>query len=196
MKRKPSEKDVRLIVIGVAFLAGGLLFALRSRGPVRGVAAGASGVALLVERVGEPMGVWRSIVVHHSATPGGSAAVFDRVHRARGWSSLGYHFVIGSGRGAGDGEIEVGPRWRAQRQGAHAQGMNVESIGVCLVGNFTDTSPTEKQMDALIELTRYLQQRFGIPRRRVFLHSEVSESGTLCPGDRFPAREFRAAILN
>src|SRR5439155_15411047 len=54
---------------------------------------------------------WRWIVIHHSATPTGSAAKFDRDHRAKGWDELGYHFVIGNGTETRNGQIEVGPRW-------------------------------------------------------------------------------------
>ena len=53
---------------------------------------------------------WLYIVIHHSATPAGSAAQFDRSHRQKGWDELGYHFVIGNGTGSRDGQIEVGPR--------------------------------------------------------------------------------------
>ena len=190
-----GDKNALLVVICVAALVAGLLYALRQRGPVRGVPADAEGIALLVERTDRPVKPWRSIVIHHSATSAGSAAAFDRAHRlGRGWESLGYHFVIGNGRGAGDGEIEVGPRWRMQRDGAHARGMNDLSIGICLVGDFTRTYPTEAQMRHLVELARYLQQRFTIPKSRVHLHSEVSPSGTLCPGKHFPASAFRAAL--
>src|SRR5690349_17176054 len=37
---------------------------------------------------------WKWIVIHHSASPSGSAAVFDREHRERGFDELGYDFVI------------------------------------------------------------------------------------------------------
>src|SRR5579864_1667285 len=50
---------------------------------------------------------FRSIVIHHSATHGGSAAAFERTHRTR-LGGLAYHFVIGNGSGAPDGAIEVG----------------------------------------------------------------------------------------
>src|SRR4051812_3753672 len=55
-----------------------------------------------------PANQWQYIVIHHSATPSGSAAAFDRMHRAKGWDELGYHFVIGNGTMSGDGQIEVG----------------------------------------------------------------------------------------
>jgi len=68
---------------------------------------------------------WKYIVIHHSASASGCAAEFDRYHREkRGWENgLGYHFVIGNGSGAGDGQIEIGNRWVKQIDGAHAGGI-------------------------------------------------------------------------
>src|SRR6478609_6143126 len=37
---------------------------------------------------------WTWIVIHHSATPTGDMAEFDKAHRAKGWDGVGYHFVI------------------------------------------------------------------------------------------------------
>ena len=65
---------------------------------------------------------WQWIVVHHAAQSSGDAASIGRVHRdVNKWDGLGYHFVIGNGTQSGDGEIEVGFRWREQREGAHAR---------------------------------------------------------------------------
>ena len=195
MAKRLGEKDIRLIVIGVAVLSAGLLYALRQRGPLRGGGRGGSAVAIVCERVDAPLRQWRAIVLHHSGTLGGSAAAFDKTHRLiRGWNSLGYHFVIGNGRGAGDGEIEVGPRWRAQQEGAHARGLNSSAIGICLVGNFMKHPPTARQMASLKSLTIYLQERFSIPAKHVYLHSEVSGASTLCPGKRFPTKVFRSSL--
>lgn len=71
-----------------------------------------------------------SIAVHCSATPGGKpfrAADIDRWHREKGWDSIGYHLVI-----CLDGSIEPGRP--LEEAGAHVQGHNANSIGVCLIG--------------------------------------------------------------
>ena len=61
---------------------------------------------------------WTWIIVHHSDSDYGSAAIIDKWHRERGFDELGYHFVIGNGTNSGDGQIEVGPRWTKQKWGA------------------------------------------------------------------------------
>ena len=188
-----SERDTRFIVLAAAVAAAGLLYALRSRGPVR--ASTRTGTQLLVDRMDAPARPWRMIVIHHSATAGGNAAAMDRYHReVRGWRSLAYHFVIGNGHGARDGELQIGPRWTRQEHGAHAgtRELNRDSVGVCLVGNFEEHLPTESQMRSLRNLTQHLQQRYDIDESRVFLHRAIRR--TKCPGKLFPEAAFRAGL--
>ncbi len=85
---------------------------------------------------------WKRIVVHHSAIKYGNAKKYDAAHRQRGMQNgLAYHFLIGNGIDSGDGEIEVGPRWKKQLLGGHVKSyqLNLTAIGICLVGNFEET---------------------------------------------------------
>lgn len=137
---------------------------------------------------------WQWIVIHHSATPNGSASVFDRQHRAKGWDELGYHFVIGNGTNSGDGQVEVGSRWPVQKWGAHAKTAdnryNEQGIGICLVGNFENTRPTARQMQSLSKLVAYLMQTYRIPASRVIGHRDTGKS-TDCPGRNLNIAEVR-----
>ncbi|HHT9155361.1 MAG TPA: N-acetylmuramoyl-L-alanine amidase, partial [Candidatus Tripitaka sp. YC43] len=140
---------------------------------------------------------WRYIVLHHSATHEGSAARFDTFHReVRGWENgLGYHFVIGNGTDSRDGEIEVGKRWKKQLSGAHAgdSRYNRMGIGICLVGNFEEGDrPTRRQMKSLINIIRYLSQRYDIPRSSIILHKDVHD--TACPGKNFPYKKVMKSL--
>ena len=134
---------------------------------------------------------WTAIVLHHSATRRGNAALFDRQHREKGWGGVGYAFVIGNGTDSGDGEIEVTFRWREQRDGVHAKGWDDVSIGICLVGNYEETPPTPAQRDALVRLLRHLRRRFAIPAERVVAHKALNP--TACPGRYFLTADFVAA---
>jgi hypothetical protein len=141
------------------------------------------GMATLCAHPEAPARSWQHIVVHHSATTGGSAAAFERYHvHTRHWDSLGYHFVIGNGTQTGDGEIEVGGRWRQQQVGSHALGYNAGGIGICLVGDFSTQQPSRQQMQSLRALVRYLSDTYDIAPENVLGHRECEGAQTACPG--------------
>jgi len=140
-----------------------------------------------------PSTKWKYIIVHHSATERGSAEMFNEAHQKRGWHEVGYHFVIdNSTAGKSDGQIETGPRWIKQTDGAHckASSMNEKGIGICLVGNFSKTQPTAAQMDSLVHLVNVLRKYYNIPKSRILGHGQVTGARTECPGTRFPWNEF------
>lgn len=111
------------------------------------------------------------IILHCSATPNGrndSAKDIHRWHRDRGWSGIGYHYVIKV-----DGIVENGrPEYW---EGAHAYGHNKDSIGICLIG--TD-SFSDEQMYRLSELVRNLKNKY-LPCE-IIGHNEISNK--ICPG--------------
>lgn len=135
---------------------------------------------------------WKYIVLHHSATVSGSVESIDAAHRERKdasgkpWLGIGYHFVIGNGQGMADGLVEPTFRWREQLQGAHAGSRlyNEEGIGICVIGDFSESAPTPRQIAAARQLISQLSQRYQIGADRVLKHSDLQASQ--CPGDRFP----------
>ena len=143
---------------------------------------------------------WQYIIVHNSGTRQGNAAAFDYYHRhiRRMQNGLAYHFVIGNGTSTGNGQIEVGDRWRRQINGGHVHSdyLNNIALGICLVGDFNRDQPTRAQLDCCEELIRYLRQRCGKVGDHypiVKPHREVNPPrwATDCPGDVFPYSWFR-----
>lgn len=143
---------------------------------------------------------WKFIVVHNSGTRQGNARVFDYYHRKvrRMKNGLAYHFVIGNGTSTGNGEVEIGDRWRRQVNGGHVHSdyLNNIALGICLVGDFNRDQPTRAQLDSCEELIRYLRDRCGKADGRaipVRPHREVNPPrwATDCPGDAFPYPWFR-----
>ena len=143
---------------------------------------------------------WQFIVVHNSGTRQGNARVFDYYHRhvRRMQNGLAYHFVIGNGTSTGNGQVEVGDRWRRQINGGHVHSdyLNNISLGICLVGDFNRGQPTRAQLDSCEELIRYLRERCGKTDRGtipVRPHREMNPPRwpTDCPGDDFPYSWFR-----
>lgn len=124
------------------------------------------------------------IVIHHSVTPrtqdlGKSLSSFDRTHSERlhkevnslGWH-IAYHYVIWD-----TGEI-VETRSHDE-VGYHASNwtINNTSLWICLVGNFDEDKPSEKQLIALWKLIRELQDKYdGLT---IHFHNEYSSKS--CP---------------
>lgn len=162
-----------------------------------------SPLPLLPEELLPPV-EWRYILIHHSASPSGNAASFDRMHRRKGWDGLAYHFVINNGKGNPDGHLEVSSRWKGQKHGAHAGGLprdadpekrngfNEFGIGICLVGNFEKRPPTRAQMRTLSSLVARLRAEHGIAADKVLGHRHVKS--TACPGRHFPWRKLYAMM--
>ncbi|MFA7255563.1 MAG: N-acetylmuramoyl-L-alanine amidase [Candidatus Omnitrophota bacterium] len=141
---------------------------------------------------------WTHIVIHHTATDQGSAFYVDKLHLDRGWDNgMGYDFLIDNGtRGKTMGQIEVGPRWKKQMDGAHTkQGdWNKKAIGICVVGNYSETGLPDKMFDSLVFLVVTLQNFYRIPDQNVVGHRDVPGAATECPGKFFPWREFKRRI--
>ena len=140
---------------------------------------------------------WRHIILHHTATNNGTAAGFDKVHRRRGMENgLAYHFLIGNGRGMGDGELHICDRWKRQIQGGHMSStkLNEISIGVCLVGNFEKSKPSEKQMEQLEAVLSYLLEKTRVPLNRITTHTLAHKNHTLCPGKYFPFERIKGKL--
>ncbi|MFB0552943.1 MAG: peptidoglycan recognition family protein [Phycisphaerae bacterium] len=144
---------------------------------------------------------WIAIVVHHSATEYGNAAIIDKWHRERNhWEGVGYDFVIGNGTDSSDGEVEVTFRWREQIPGAHCGGTpnnwaNVDGIGICLVGDFNRTVPSERQMQSLLRLIHFLQNRYGISKSRIYGHKTTPGARvTDCPGTKFSMARLKSML--
>jgi len=144
---------------------------------------------------------WRAVIIHHSATDEGNAAIFDKLHREQNhWEGIGYDFVIGNGIDSGDGQVEVTFRWRKQIPGAHCGGTsgnwaNKDGVGICLVGDFNRTVPTARQMQSLLKLIRFLQKRYGIPKSRIYGHKTTPGARvTACPGKNFAMTQLRVML--
>lgn len=102
--------------------------------------------------------------------------------RDNGWSDIGYHFVIDR-----DGTVATGRP--VDRVGAHTQGRNAGTIGVCLIGGFGSASTdafeenfTPEQDRALRALIADLKKRHG--KLAVSGHNQWAQKA--CPGFHAP----------
>ena len=136
------------------------------------------------------------VIIHCSDSAWGCAREINKWHIQRGFTSIGYHFVIMNGNPEIgkhieelNGAIECG---RAMTEiGAHCLGYNERSLGVCLV---LKDKPTIEQLDALKYLLIDLCHQYGIPAENVLGHCETDSGkseGKTCPNfDVAPIRMY------
>lgn len=120
------------------------------------------------------------IIIHCSATPAGKnigATTIRAWHLERGFSDIGYHYVIRL-----DGTIEHG---RPVGQiGAHCQNHNRNSIGICYVGGlsydgkYPKDTRTPAQREALCKLVHQLLSQY--PNATVHGHNEFANKACPC----------------
>lgn len=122
------------------------------------------------------------IVLHCSATRANQASIGAAEIRAmhttpvsrggRGWSDIGYHWVIKR-----DGTVEQGRR-PENSVGAHVEGWNAKTLGVCLVGGLNNATGrpednfTAAQQASLRRLVGELLRRY--PTAKVLGHRDLS----------------------
>lgn len=122
------------------------------------------------------------IAVHCSATrPSMLIGVkdIDKWHKAKGWSGVGYHYVIKR-----DGTLETGRR--EDQIGAHVEGFNANSLGVCLVGGVAEddysqaeNNFTAEQFAALKALLTFLRVKY--PKAKIQGHRDFPNVKKACP---------------
>ncbi|XP_044763069.1 peptidoglycan-recognition protein LB isoform X2 [Coccinella septempunctata] len=125
------------------------------------------------------------VIIHHSYQPAAchtpEACVkamqsMQRYHQDdRGWNDIGYSFAVG-----GDNRAYTGRGWSAV--GAHAPHYNNRSIGICVIGDWTEELPPTSQLDVVKKLIDYGVQNGKIrPDYMLLGHRQVRD--TECPGD-------------
>jgi len=95
-----------------------------------------------------------------------------------------------------DTAVPIQPvKWRNMIvHGSDGRDFNADSIGICLVGDFSSSPPSQGQFDRLVQLTRALQRTLRLSADHIYLHSEL-DARSHSPGDAFPARAFNSSLL-
>lgn len=109
----------------------------------------------------------KEVVVHHSDSTHMSLQECNDWHRARGWDSCGYHFII-------EPTGEIVPARPINKKGAHCRGHN-NLTGVVFVGKDT---VNQSQVSAFWRL----MAKLGHPK--FYGHRDMSGAHTECPGEK------------
>lgn len=119
------------------------------------------------------------IIIHCTATPESRVTTVADVtawHKQRGFNTIGYHWLIGL-----NGEV-----WKGRDEsivGAHCEGKNSTSIGICYVGGLAKDGKTAKdtrtpaQNASLLKLVKELKVKY--PYATIHGHNEFAQKA--CP---------------
>lgn len=121
----------------------------------------------------------KGVAFHHSgANPNQSIQEIQNFHMdTNGWVDIGYNWLVRP-----NGDIYEGRGWLGV--GAHVAGNNTAQVGVCLVGNYTNTAPSSAAKASLAYLYQEANRLKGA-RLAVGTHRQFNT--TECPGDRLHA---------
>tara|TARA_R100001510_G_C7545694_1_gene131438 strand:- start:26 stop:550 length:525 start_codon:yes stop_codon:yes gene_type:complete len=114
----------------------------------------------------------KEIHIHCSATREGQAITADEIrkwHLARGWSDIGYHYIIGFQ------QIEFGRP--LSRIPASVRGANKTAAAICYIGGLDNNGKpkdtrTERQKELLIKMIKQLKHIY--PKAVIVGHRDLS----------------------
>lgn len=169
-------------------------FQIKNHLSVDGIVGPATLAKLVPQRLRKSKRTISEIIIHCSATPEGRDYTVEQIrkdHKERGWSDIGYHYVIYR-----DGTIVNGRD--VDLVGAHCSkgGHNQHSIGICYIGGLENKARvpynklkakdtrTEEQKASLLSLLLDLKKLY--PKAVIYGHHDFDSSKD-CPS--FNARD-------
>lgn len=132
------------------------------------------------------------IIIHHSDSKDDGAVSWGEIrkwHLERGWADIGYH--AGVELINDHYEALIGRPWTTV--GAHCKGHNLQSLGLCVVGDWTTVEPPLDQLLKAAEVVRMWMRTYGIPITKVYRHKDFND--TDCPGAMFPWDKFKSMLM-
>ncbi|MEU9063471.1 N-acetylmuramoyl-L-alanine amidase [Streptomyces sp. NPDC048430] len=115
-----------------------------------------------------PGGKIKAVVVHHTAesntyTCAQAPAVVRGIYayhvKQLGWKDVGYNFLVDK-----CGTIYEGRKGGVDRpvQGAHAYGFNAETVGISVLGTYTDTAPAQAALLSVARIAAWKLGQYGV----------------------------------
>ncbi|MFC6997242.1 N-acetylmuramoyl-L-alanine amidase [Rufibacter roseus] len=136
-----------------------------------------------------------NIAVHHGASANISTyeqAVttirqYYLLHRnTNGWGDIGYNYLIGPEGSIFQGrEVKPGTSFTSDYiMGAHLCAMNSNSMGICIMGDFTNVLPSAKALESLYKLIKWKAKKDNIDINGTDLHPNTPTATK--PQNRIP----------
>jgi hypothetical protein len=130
------------------------------------------------------------IIVHHSLTSDGRVVDFRSIlnyhTKVLGWEDIGYHRIVEK---IGDGFFVLCGR-DEEKIGAHCKDHNLDSLGICFVGNYDLEEPNEEMLrEGVRRAIIWWMYRYGINLNQIYFHRDFCDYKT-CPGLKFDKNRF------
>lgn len=140
------------------------------------------------------------LIVHHSATDNSLTDYTNLVRNIylfhtqdRGWSDIGYNYLIAPDGSLYQGRDPGSSGLQDNVMGAHFCGSNSTTMGICVLGTYTDINPTEESINTLTTLMAWKLDKERLNPLANGFHPTNQNLGviaghrdgcaTLCPGD-------------
>lgn len=136
----------------------------------------------------QPLTKISKIVIHHSHDDNHTLESIKKLHVSKnGWEDIGYHWLIDKNGNLLQGRSE-------KFQGAHVFGNNQNSIGICLIGNLDEHSPSGKQIETLINFLQHKTKQYNISKQNILGHNDFPNVTKSCPGKFLNLEEIKRLV--
>lgn len=132
-------------------------------------------------------GKWWGLMIHHTATSKqATVEVIRKLHKARGWDDVGYHYLVMIDL-AGRGHLKEGRS--TKYVGAHAgvAKYNENYIGLAVMGNYSENSMGEQLYQDVLAAAVHICKKYQM--KSVLGHRDIK--ATQCPGNNFPLARLK-----
>lgn len=148
-----------------------------------------------------------AIIIHHSLTPRQNKPQWEAIRKYHkkhnGWSDIGYHYGMEMITDPSGNQVVIEQKGRDdERKGAHVKGMNAETLGVCVIGNYDKEKCPKRLWEETLHLVRRLQMMYDVKSDFVLGHWEAQrlqgygpKERKSCPGKKFDMDAFRRGLL-
>lgn len=113
---------------------------------------------------------WSRIEIYYSGTAAGNIEQLASLKGLADARDINCHFVVCSGLGGGDGQIQSTEKW--QRQWSAIPGRtwygSVQTIRICVIADGKTVHPTDSQIKRTVGLTEVLCRKFDIATESVY----------------------------
>lgn len=99
------------------------------------------------------------VIIHHSAIENNNLSATDQIRfiytfhtRSNGWDDIGYNFLVAEDGTIFQGRDTQGACEKDNTKGAHFCAKNENTMGICLMGNYSTSLPSFPMLNSLYQL--------------------------------------------